>query len=865
MMRSYRNYAALVALFAIAVVYQIGSSITVINSLRFGTERAREPMEFGFRMRAISGISPETTAAGIHYLDVLLEVAGQPFTGERVLWRAVSRSRPGDLLPVVVRRPDGTLIRTSIKLAPKREAPPTFAQWLVTIAIQVAFPLLCLGLGFWVAAVRPSDRLAWLLLGLLISLSALVIQAPSLDGLSRTVYLVWGVLAFTSWPIWMLLFAVYFPERATLDSRLPWLKWTLILPQVLWTALYLAFVLGRDLSFDAIIWMRPVLFAAYTPERILGMVAVGAFFFLLGHKSGTASTPDARRRLKILWLGASVSLTPSFIVVLISIVRNTDPFRDLPDWVVVATLLALTLFPAILAYLIVVHRAMEVRVVLRQGLQYALARSGIRVLQLLVLATLTLTAVAVLRGNSSRLQIIGATMAVGVMGVVFSRRGVGRLLAWTDRRFFREAYSAEQVLSDLSEEARKFVETKPLLETVTQRVSETLHVPHAAVLLESNGRYCIAQTVGGSPPPESCLPAGAKTIEHLRSTNRPAVVYFDDPRSWLQQATPDEQDRLKKLDAQLLLPMAGREQLLGVMVLGPKRSEEPYSRTDLHLLQSVATQTGLALENSQLLAAVAAEVAQRERLNREIEIAREVQERLFPQDYPPIAGIDYCGRCRPAQAVGGDYYDFVINTSATSGTSSSPGTLGIAVGDVSGKGISAALLMASLQASLRGQSIAGVHNLAALMHNINLLVHEASAANRYATFFYGEYHLAQRRLEYVNAGHNPPIILRDEKVIRLEAGGPVVGLLKQARYQQAHCHLEPGDVLIAFTDGVSEAMTAEGEEWGEERFIKAAQECIELGAAEIITRLMAGADAFAAGAPQHDDMTLVVVKVQNIG
>ncbi len=851
MAQRYRNYALLLAVFAVTAACQIGSSVTVINNLRFGTERAREPMEFGFRMRAVSGIQPEATKAGIHWGDVLEEVDGQPFTSESVLRRAVSRLHPGESLPVVVRRPDGRPLRTSIKLAPDREAPPTLAQWLVTLAIEIAFPLFCLCLGFWVAAVRPSDPLAWLLLGLLISLSAFVVGPPDWEGFGRGAFLVWSSVAGNTWPIWMLLFGIYFPERAPEDRKLPWLKWVLMVPQILWVILYLAFVLGRELSFDAIAWMRPLLFGIYTPERIVGMLAIGAFFFLLGRKSGTASTPDARRRLGILWLGAGVSLTPSFIVALISIVRNTDPFRDLPDWAVITALLALTLFPVTLAYVIVVHRAMEVRVALRQGLRYALAKSGIRVLQFLAMAMVGTAAALLIGGHSNRPQKI-TTIAVGLAVVFLTRRGTDRLRAWTDRRFFREAYSAEQVLSELSEEARKFVETKPLLETVTQRVSETLHVPHAAVLLESNGRYCVAETVGGSPPPESCLPAGAKTIEHLRSTNRPAVVYLDDPQSWLRQATTDECDRLKKLDAQLLLPMAGREQLLGVMVLGPKLSEEPYSRTDLQLLQSVATQTGLALENSQLLAAMAIEVAHRERLNREIEIAREVQERLFPQDYPPIAGIDYCGRCRPAQAVGGDYYDFVIGTRDT---------LGIAIGDVSGKGISAALLMASLQASLRGQSIAGVHDLAALMHNINLLVHEASAANRYATFFYGEYHLVQRRLEYVNAGHNPPMVLRGDQVIRLEAGGPVVGLLKQARYQQARCDLEPGDVLIAFTDGVSEAMTAEGDEWGEERFIKAAQECRQLGAAEIITRLMAGADAFAAGAPQHDDMTLVVVKI----
>src|SRR5207249_6680780 len=136
------------------------------------------------------------------------------------------------------------------------------------------------------------------------------------------------------------------------------------------------------------------------------------------------------------------------------------------------------------------------------------------------------------------------------------------------------------------------------------------------------------------------------------------------------------------------------------------------------LLESVATQTGLALENSRLTAEIASEVAQRERMNRELEIAREVQERLFPQELPAFTGIDYAGSCRPALGVGGDYYDF-IRLSDTE--------LGIAIGDVSGKGIPAALLMASLRASLRGQTIRRPSDLASLMSNVNTLVYEGSA------------------------------------------------------------------------------------------------------------------------------------------
>jgi sigma-B regulation protein RsbU (phosphoserine phosphatase) len=233
-----------------------------------------------------------------------------------------------------------------------------------------------------------------------------------------------------------------------------------------------------------------------------------------------------------------------------------------------------------------------------------------------------------------------------------------------------------------------------------------------------------------------------------------------------------------------------------------------------------------------------------------------VQERLFPQELAPVPGIDYQGSCRPALGVGGDYYDFIPLPN---------GDLGVAIGDVSGKGIAAALLMASLQASLRGQTITCGADLALMMSNVNRLVFDATPSNRYATFFYGQYSHATGLFSYVNAGHNAPVILRrssaETHIIRLETGGPVIGLFRNSPYQQATVPLQEGDVLVGFTDGISEAMNSADEEWGEERLIPALSDCIHKPAAEIIPEIMAGADRFVAGAPQHDDMTIVVVKL----
>jgi len=236
--------------------------------------------------------------------------------------------------------------------------------------------------------------------------------------------------------------------------------------------------------------------------------------------------------------------------------------------------------------------------------------------------------------------------------------------------------------------------------------------------------------------------------------------------------------------------------LLGAMALGPKRSEEPYTPSDLRLLESVSVQTGLGLELNETAASLAEAAIERAQTTREMEIAREVQERLFPQHLPVIEGVSLAGSCRTVFGVGGDYYDAMAMED---------GRLGIAIDDVSGKGISAALLMASLRACVRTMTLTAMNSLPELMEKINRLIYEASAVNRYATFFFGIYDPATCRLRYVNAGHNPPVLLHrlnnsSYERIRLEAGGAVIGLLKDCSYEEGSLDVYPGDVLLTYTD-----------------------------------------------------------------
>ena len=851
-----RAYAVLVFLLLLSGANWFDGAIAAVDQLRHGQERVRLPLEFGFRMQVVSGITREAFQAGVRIGDTLLEFDGQPFTGLDVMRHSIRQARPGAVVPIRIRRAAGGEEATlAIRLAPEIAEPAGISAWFRTLAIQVLFPLFCLCLGFWVAAARPHDRNAWLLLAIMISLEFLTPTGDWGDPwLELTVF--WRQLCGSTWAIWMMLFGVYFPERARLDRRFPWIKWLLIVLIAVPSAFTISFQAGKEFSFSSVAWLRPALFPLDTVARIASMCAIGIFFMLLGHKTGTASTPDARRRLRLLLLGAVAGFTPSFIISVISLFTGADFEYSVPVWSFYFAMGCLAIFPVTLAYVILVQRAMEVRMVIRQSAQYALARGALWLLRGLVLSIAIYIFLNV-RQHEFHPLTEAALIGLAILLLIFRRRFTGRFSRWMDKRFFREAYSTEQILSDLSNEARRFVEIRPLLETVTRRISETLHVPRIAVLLRQADGFHLEPSWNGESPdaaPESTIDLSpeSRAVQVLSASHQPAVIYFDDPDSWFHKASAAEQQALRDLDVQVLLPLSGRDELLGVMALGPKRSEEPYSKADLRLLQSVASQTGLAIENGRLLLTLADEAARRERLHRELEIAREVQERLFPQSYPSTEGLDCAGFCRPASGVGGDYYDFIPLPD---------GRIGVAVGDISGKGIPAALLMASLRASLRVQTIGNPADLAMLVRNVNLLLYESSAASRYATFFYSQYDPASRRLDFVNAGHNPPFVLRGPEIIHLEASGPVVGLLPNATYEQQSLVLAPGDVLCAYTDGISEAMTIENEEWGEERMVLALEANIGMPAAAIIDRVIAAADRFAAGAPQHDDMTLVLMKV----
>ncbi len=267
----------------------------------------------------------------------------------------------------------------------------------------------------------------------------------------------------------------------------------------------------------------------------------------------------------------------------------------------------------------------------------------------------------------------------------------------------------------------------------------------------------------------------------------------------------------------------------------------------------------LAATFNQMTAAVKQgreEAIARERIEKELETARVIQERLLPHSMPDLAGFEISGTSRPSHEVGGDYFDFL---------DLAQGNLGVAIADVAGKGIPAALLMANLQASLRTQA-QEPGNVSAVASRLNALLVKNTDERTFVTFFYGILDRAKATFTYTNAGHNPPLLLRSNgKLDRLEAGGLLLGFLAEQPYSQATVPLDPGDVLVLFTDGITEAIDPQAENleskyFGEERLLETIRVNAGRAVLDIQAAILEAVAGHTRGSAQSDDITLVVIK-----
>src|SRR5687768_10070449 len=306
---------------------------------------------------------------------------------------------------------------------------------------------------------------------------------------------------------------------------------------------------------------------------------------------------------------------------------------------------------------------------------------------------------------------------------------------------------------------------------------------------------------------------------------------------------------LQGIRSVLAVPLGVADKVFGIIYADSPIAEGRFTEDHLKVLTTLASVAAIRVENTRLVEAR----LERERLERELALASEIQQRFQPTAPPHVKGYELQGISFPCYEIGGDYYDFIERDD---------GRLVIALGDVSGKGTAAALLMSSLHAAIHAQS-ASHDSLVATISAVNRYLADNIPANRFVTLFYAELDPESGALSFLNAGHNPPLIIHSAGTVeQLASGGLPLGIKPDAEYREGRTQLQPGDVLVIYSDGVTEAVSPSGEEFGPTRLYEVVSRNVDASAAGIRDRIESSLTKFAQGTSAADDITLVIVKRQ---
>ena len=801
---------------------------------------------------AIKSVAPDSPAAraGLKAGDRILAANGYPHHVISVP-PAFARGKPGDVVTLRIQRPgvpETFDVPVVLEAAPPRQTAST-AQWLA-IGVINYYPVPFVLVGLLVLFLRIDDRNAWLLA---LMFAGFVAAAPVafLEGVlspaQARFMLSYMILLYGVLPSIFYLFFATFPTRSPLDQKIPWLKYLLVAIGIVVCVPFATMALVTGSSFTAV-----RLLSSLGGRSIFNLAAAYEFgCFLLGIASliwNTVKAPsvnDRRKTLVMVW-GTVVGVGPILLTSAIALTQHKT-FYQYPFWFMVAPIICLCFLPLSFAYAVVKYRALEIPVLLKRSARYFLVQRGFVALILLagVAATLMLAG-AVSRFLPERGHAgvpVGA--AFGIILVWGGTHMQSRVTRRLDRAFFRSAYDTRQILVDLAAKTRSASNREQLSQLLSHEILNALHPSTLAIYFRAGtGEF---STTSDVPEDIRKLPNTLPVLAHMRERGQ----------TWEIVPTPGAAPALsilQPLQPECLVPMLDRDgQLLGLAVLGPKLSEESYSGEDRRLLDSVANQAGVALESIGLAETMAERLEFDRRARQEMDIARQVQAKLLPQKSPPLQTLDYAGACIQARDVGGDYYDFL---------DLGEGRVGFVLADVAGKGISAALLMANLQAHLRSQSAIVSHDFSRTLELVNRLFYESTESAKYATLFIGVYEDETRSLRYINCGHNPPVILRGDQVEHLHGTATVLGMFEQWHCEVAEALVGPNDVLAICTDGVLEAANAAGEEFGEEGLITVLRAGCEQTSEALLHSLIDAVNRFAPG-EQGDDITLIVAKAKD--
>jgi sigma-B regulation protein RsbU (phosphoserine phosphatase) len=814
----------LIAVVSLAGAARIGEHAYVGAALSYDTIGAVEP-------------GSPAAAAGLAPHDRIRAIDGEPVS---------TRLLPGERLRAFR---SGTTHRLRVQRGPRLlDVPltigaPPLGEMLWRMALA-ATGLVCLVIGWTAVWKRPGalTLLFWLVLASFAWLLREPIPTRSLATL--TVADTIGDLVQLFLPAFLLHFFVLFPEPRVFVVRR---RWVVAVPYAVAVCLAIPTLVGAW-------WERAGGGVDETLRRTVG--AGGAIFLLLAvagsvalfvHAFVSARTPIARRRLRVALVGTVAGVLPMGVVTLTLAVAPTVALPGSRY-----AILAFVLVPIAFGYAIVRYQILDTLVIVRRGVIYSIVTALLLAVYLAIVDGIGGMVQSVTH-HSSMFFSVASFFLIAILAAPLQ----GQVQRTVDRIFFRSRYDSVATLGAITHALATLMDVDGLARLVVHRLGTALHPMRAGLYVPNVGR-------GGDPDgrfasgPLICVlrarwPAEEMTLPAEISTSLAEVaariggpIPLERPETgWIELLSAEDRKRCADLHAAVLVPCVAERHPPALLVLGPRRSGEWYRDDDLTLLGAIGDQVGVALANARLSEAQ----VEAARIERELAVAREIQRRLLPTHTPQLPGYSVAGLTLQAEAVGGDWFDYVPLPD---------GRTGFVLADVSGHGIPAALVLASLSPVLSAEARKGVPP-AALLSQLTRHVAAMDQPERFMACAYAILDARVGHLTISNAGLGAPVLLRaDGSILRFESSGPPLGVLAQAPYTDHHVVMRRGDALLLHTDGVAEQPGPDGM-YGEDRLLAVLGRLRGQGADAIVAGVLEDLRTY--GGPQAaDDVTMIVVE-----
>jgi serine phosphatase RsbU (regulator of sigma subunit) len=731
--------------------------------------------------------------------------------------------------------------------------------------------LLFLATAWIVFLLRPDDKQAWLLALMLGTLTGTLGNAPdnlpSWLSLAAPMAVALGVLFL---PVFVHFFLI-FPDPSPPLRRWPRLETWIYLPYLL--ALLPVVV---TLRLPGGVWVFQFRWFQYViivvNSLVVAYLAAGLICLIINYRAANLA---ARRRLRVVMAGSGAGFFNFFLVVMGGATGIEPRMPALWSWLGSSLFVTLPLIPLSFVYAIARHKVIPVSLIIRRGLRYLLvSRGSVLVLMAAVSVAMYFALDAFFYWNpmsGRRVGIISAVVAIAVwqLARAFHLRVVAPKI---DRLFFHQAYDARQIIAELAESLRATTSLSQLLELAATKIQSALHASNVAVLLrdEAGGDYpCVYFCVYSfhnrsamSYPCDGGLTRDSAVIMRLVESGRLIDL---EGRSALQsenggsnEFSGADREALRKLNSAMLLPITGKDGLLGVICVGAHLGDLPFSSDDKSLLLSAVAPTSFALENIRLIERTVEDARRRQELEaeneqraRELEEARQLQLSMLPKSVPQLPHLQIEAYMKPAAEVGGDYYDFHL---------SDDGVLTVAVGDATGHGLKAGTVVTAMKSLFR--TLAAEPEIAPVLNRSSRVLKEMNLRSLFMSLTMVK--LNGRRMKISSAGMPPTLIYRaetgsvEEVMIKAMPLGSVTGY----SYRERELTLCRGDVVVLMSDGLPERFNQAGEMFDYSRTMETLTRAAARSPSEIIECLADAGESWAKGRPQDDDVTFVVLKVK---